>query len=87
MKNRFTEEQIIKAVTRVKNGAKPKDIGRELGVSEHTIYNWKKKYQNMTISEAKRLRELEAENSKLKRIVADQALDIVMLKDVNSRKW
>lgn len=87
MKKRFTEEQIIKAITRVKNGMKPKDVGRELGVTEHTIYNWKKKYQNMTVSEAKRLRDLEAENIKLKRIVADQALDIVMLKDVNSRKW
>ena len=58
MKKRFTEEQIIKAVTRVKNGMKPKDVGRELGVTEHTIYNWKKKYQNMTVSKAKRIRDL-----------------------------
>ncbi len=87
MKQRFTEEQIIKTLTRLKRGEKAKDLGREVGVSQHTIYNWKAKYNDMTVNEAKRLRELEAENSKLKRIVADQALDIVMLKDVNSKKW
>ena len=87
MKHRFTEEQIIKALTRNKNGETPKTLGRELGVSEQTIYLWKKKYKNMTVSEAKRLRELEDENTQLKKIVANQALDIVMLKDVNSKKW
>lgn len=87
MKHRFTEEQIIKALARVKNGTKPKDLGRELGVSEHTIYNWRKKYQNMTVSEAKRLRDLEIENSRLKKLVADLSLDNAMLRDVNSRKW
>lgn len=87
MKKRFTEEQIIKAIARHKNGMKAKDIGREMGVSEHTIYNWRKKYHDMTVSEAKRMRELEAENAKLKKLVADLSLDIVMLKDVNSRKW
>ena len=87
MKSLFTEEQIIKALTRVKNGMKPRDVGRELGVSEHTIFNWKKKYQNMTVSEAKRLRELESENARLKKLVADLSLDNAMLKDVNSRKW
>jgi putative transposase len=56
-------------------------------VSEQSIYAWKKKYHNMTVSDAKKLRELEAENSQLKKIVANQALDIVMLKDVNSKKW
>lgn len=87
MKKRFTEEQIVKSLSRLKNGTTAKELGREIGASEATIYNWRKKYRNMTINEAKRLRELEAENSKLKKIVADQALDIVMLKDVNSRKW
>lgn len=87
MKKLFTEEQIIKVLTRLKRGERAKDLAREVGVSQHTIYNWRGKYHDMTVSEAKRLRELEAENSKLKRIVADQALDIVMLKDVNSRKW
>ena len=87
MKTRLTEEQIIKAVNRNQNGEPGKSIARDLGISIQTLYSWKKKYKNMTVNEAKRLRELEAENTKLKRIVADQALDIVMLKDVNSKKW
>lgn len=87
MKKRFTEEQIVKVVTRIKNGSKTKEVAREIGVSEQTLYAWKKKYQNMTVSEAKRLRELEAENAKLKRLVADQALNIEVLKEVNSKKW
>lgn len=87
MKKQFTEEQIIKTLNRLKNGSTAKELGREIGVSEATIYNWRKKFRDMTVNEAKRLRELEAENAKLKRIVAEQALDIVMLKDVNSRKW
>jgi putative transposase len=87
MKKRFTEEQIIKILQRNRNGETAKTLGREFGVSEATIYVWKKKFSNMTVNEAKRLRELESENSKLKRLVAEQALDIVMLKDVNSKKW
>jgi len=87
MKKKFTEEQIIKVLNRNRHGETAKTLGREYGVSNATIYAWKKKFSNMTVSEAKRLRELEAENGKLKRIVADQALDIVMLKDVNSKKW
>jgi len=74
-------------LNRNSHGEPAKTLGREFGVSQATIYVWKKKFSNMTVSEAKRLRELEAENTKLKRIVADQALDIVMLKDVNSKKW
>lgn len=87
MKHRFTEEQIIKVLTRNRNGEQTKTLSREFGISQQTIFAWKKKYQNMTINEAKRLRELEAENTQLKKIVANQALDIVMLKDVNSKKW
>jgi len=87
MKSRFTEEQIVKALQRLKNGLKQNDLARELGISIATIQVWKKKYNDMNVSEARRLRELEQENAKLKRIVADQALDIVMLKDVNSKKW
>ncbi|MEQ1666316.1 MAG: transposase [Bdellovibrionales bacterium] len=87
MKTRFTEEQIIRTLSRLKKGEKAKDLGREIGVSGHTIYNWRMKYNDMTVNEAKRLRELELENSRLKRLVAEQALDIVMLKDVNSKKW
>jgi putative transposase len=87
MKQRFTEEQIIKTLTRLKKGEKAKDLGRELGVSQHSIYNWRAKFSDMTVNEAKRLRELELENSRLKKIVADLTLDNTMLRDVNSRKW
>jgi putative transposase len=87
MKQRFTEEQIIKAITRLKNGTTAKELSREIGVSQPTLYAWKKKYKDMTVNEAKRLRELEAENSQLKKLVANLSLDIVMLKDVNSKKW
>jgi putative transposase len=87
MKKRFTEEQIIKAITRLRHGMKAKDLSREIGVSGATLYAWKKKFSNMTVSEAKRLKELEAENARLKRLVADQALNIEVLKDVNSKKW
>lgn len=87
MKSRFTEEQVIKVLTRLKKGERAKDLARELGVSGHTLYNWRAKYNDMTVNEAKRLRELEFENSRLKKLVADQALDIAMLKDVNSKKW
>ena len=87
MKNRFTEEQIIKAITRLRNGMKVSELSREIGVTTTTLYAWKKKYNHMTVSEAKRLRELEAENSRLKKLVADQALNIEVLKEVNSKKW
>ena len=87
MKSRFTEEQIVKALQRLKNGMRQNDLARELGVSLGTIQVWKKKYDGMTVNEAKRTKELELENARLKRLVADQALDIAMLKDVNSKKW
>ncbi len=63
------------------------DLARKHGISEGTIYRWRSKYGGMDVSEARRLKSLEEENRRLKRIVADQALDIQMLKDVNSKKW
>lgn len=87
MKSRFTEEQIINILSEVQAGAKVAEVCRRYGISDATYYLWKSKYANMTVSEAKRLRSLEAENSRLKRIVADQQLDIVALKDVLSKKW
>ena len=63
------------------------DLCRKHGISEQTFHNWKKKYGGLTVSELGRMRELEQENSRLKRLVADQALDIQLLKDVNSKKW
>ena len=87
MKKRFSEPQIIKALDRLKSGATAKEVSRELGVAQQTLYAWKRKFGDMDVAEAQRLKQLELENSRLKRIVADQALDIVMLKDVNSKKW
>ena len=63
------------------------DLCRKHGISDATFYNWKAKYAGMTVAELRRLRELEAENAKLKRIVADQQLDISALKDLLGRKW
>jgi len=87
MKQRFTEEQIVKVLLRQKNGEKVKELARSIGVSDHTIYIWRKKYGDMTISEAKRYKSLEAENSQLKKLVANLTLDNMMLKEVNSKKW
>jgi len=87
MKKRFSEEQTVAAVKRMEGGARAKELSRELGVTEQTLYHWKKRYGGMDVSEARRLKELEVENSRLKRIVADLTLDVVMLKDVNSKKW
>ena len=87
MKQKFTDEQIVKTLSRFRNGEKASSLARELGVATHTIYDWRKRFQSMTISEAKKLRELESENTKLKKLVADLSLDNQMLRDVNSRKW
>lgn len=87
MKKRFTEEQIIKVLHEVKSGLKVAEVCRKYGVSEPTYYNWKSKYGGMTIAEIKRLKALEQENQKLKKLVADLSLDNVALKDALSRKW
>lgn len=87
MKKRFSEEQIIKVLDEVKSGLKVEEVCRKHGVSIPTYYNWKMKFAGMSVPDAKKLRALEEENSKLKRLVAEQALDIVALKDVVSRKW
>jgi putative transposase len=87
MKKRFTEEQIIRVLDEAKTGIKVEELCRKHGISQPTYYNWKEKFGEMTISEAQRLRSLETENSKLKKLVAEQALDIIALKDVVSRKW
>lgn len=85
MKNRFTEEQIIKALKEHEGGRPATDIARELGIAEQTFYNWKRKYGDMNVSEIKRLKQLEAENAKLKELVADLSLDNKILKDVISK--
>lgn len=86
-KKRFTEEQIIAVLKEAEAGAKVLDLCRKHGISDATFYNWKAKYAGMTVADVRRLRELESENSKLKRIVADQQLDISALKDLLGRKW
>lgn len=88
MKNsRFSEEQIIEILKQSEAGAKTSDLCRQHGISAATFYNWRSKYGGMDVSEAKRLKQLEEENAKLKRIVAEQALDITMLKDLVGKKW
>jgi putative transposase len=77
---RFTEEQIIAVLKESEAGAKTKELCRRHGISEATFYNWKAKYAGMTVSEARRLRELEAENGKLKRLLAEAELDKAALK-------
>ena len=84
---RFTEEQIIKALKEVDGGAEVRDVCRRLGVTEQSFYRWRRKYGGLEVSEAKRLRELETENGRLKRMVADLMLDNQILRDVNSKKW
>jgi putative transposase len=88
MKNRHSVEQIIRILGEVeKSGLKVSDACRPHGITEQTYYRWRKKYGGMEVSEARRLKELEEENARLKRLVADQALDIQILKEVNSKKW
>jgi putative transposase len=84
---RFTEEQIIGVLKEAEAGAKTKELCRKYGVSEATFYNWKAKYSGMTVSEARRLKELESENSKLKKLLAESELDKAALKDLLNRKW
>jgi putative transposase len=79
-KSRFSEEQIIQAIKRVDAGMSAADVGRELGVNQYTLYRWKKKYGGLDVGDAQKLRQLQDENSRLKRMVADQALDIDALK-------
>lgn len=85
--NRFTEEQIIRILQEAEAGLAVVDICRKHNCSEQSFYRWRAKYGGMDVSEAKRLRELERENTQLKKIVAEQVLDIRMLKDVNAKKW
>jgi len=86
-RKRFTEEQIIKTLKEVDGGAEVRDVCRRLGVTEQSFYRWRRKYGGLEVNEAKRLRELETENGRLKRMVADLMLDNQILRDVNSKKW
>jgi putative transposase len=86
-KSRFSEEQIIGILKQAENGRPVAELVREHGITETTFYRWRRKFGGMEVSDARRLKDLEEENRKLKRMVADQALDIVALKDVVTKKW
>ena len=85
MKTRFTEEQIIKILKEHEGGKRAADIVREHNISEQTFYRWKSKYGAMEVNEAKRLKQLEEENRRLKELVADLSLDNRILRDVLSK--
>jgi putative transposase len=84
---RFTEEQIIGVLCEHEAGAKTADLARKHGISEATLYNWKAKYGGMDVSDAKRLRSLEDENRKLKKLLAESMLDQAALKELLTKKW
>jgi len=86
-RSRFKEEAIIRILGESRSGKTVKEICAEHNISTQTLYNWKRKYGDMDVNEARRLRALEDENARLKRIVADQTMQIDILKEVNSKKW
>jgi putative transposase len=85
--SRFTEEQIIGILREQDAGAKTAEVCRRHGISSATFYKWKAKYGGLDVSEAKRLRALEEENARLKKLLADAMLDNAMLKEIASKKW
>lgn len=87
MKKRFTEEQIIKTLKRLEAGEDIKTLCRELGIHMQTIYVWKRKFGGMEVSDARKLKSLEAENSKLKRMLANALMDNEDLRLINSKNW
>jgi putative transposase len=87
MKRRFSEEQIIGFLKEAEGGMPVVELCRKHGFSDASYYKWKAKFGGMEVSDAKRLRALEEENNKLKRLLADALLDNAALKDVVSRKW
>jgi putative transposase len=86
-KSRFTEEQIIGILREHEVGVKTADLCRKHGVSNATFFKWKAKFGGMDVSDARKLKALEDENRKLKKLLAETMLDIAMLKDLNSKKW
>ena len=86
-KSKFTEAQIITILKQAEGGAKVADLAREHGISTQTLYNWRAKYGGMEVSEAKRLKELEDENRRLKQMVADLSLDKEALQSALGKKW
>lgn len=87
MAKRFKEEEIVRILREAEELGNIREVIRKHNVSEQSFYRWRNKYGGMQTSEVRRLRDLERENAELKKMVAEQALDIRMLKDVNSKKW
>ncbi|MFT4536664.1 MAG: putative transposase [Saprospiraceae bacterium] len=86
-RSKFTETQIIKAIKANEAGRSVEELSRELGINKGTFYSWRKQYSGMEASQLKELKSLKEENSKLKRMYAEQALQLEMAKDVISKKW
>ena len=86
-RSRFTEEQIIGVLREQEAGLKVAEVCRHHGISQPTFYAWKAKFGGMSVSDAKRLKRLEEENAKLKKLLAEAMLDNAVLKDITSRKW
>jgi putative transposase len=86
-RSRFTEEQSIAILREHEAGVKTADLCRKRGIRSATFFNWKAKFGGMDVSDARRLRALEDENRKLKKLLAETMLDVAMLKDLNSKKW
>ncbi len=86
-KTRYTEEQIAFALKQTETGTRVEEVYRKMGISESTFYNWKKKFGGMGMTELRRLRQLEEENQRLKRLVADLSLDKEMLQEVIKKKF
>lgn len=84
---RFKEEQIIRILQEVDSGKAMAQVCREHGVSEQSVYRWRQRYGGMDLGQLRRLKQLEEENRRLRSIVAEQAVDIQILKEVNSKKW
>ena len=86
-KSRFTEQQIAHALRQIDSGTAVADVCRKMGISEQTLYTWKKKFAGMGIAELRRVKQLEDENRRLKQVVADLTLDKAMLQEVLGKKW
>lgn len=86
-RSRFTEEQIIAMIKEQEAGSPTADVCRKYGISSASFYKYKAKFGGMDVSDARKLKALEEENSKLKKLLAEQVLDNAMLKDINSKKW
>ncbi len=86
-KTRYTEEQIAFALKQAETGTRVEEVCRKMGISEATFYNWKKKFGGMGVTKLRRLRQLEEENQRLKRLVADLSLDKEMLQEVLKQKF